>query len=882
MVLAIWRRLQHLLHRRRFEQDLANEMRLHRELRARKLEGGGASAAEAARAAQRQFGNATLFAEDSRAAWSFAAIESILQDVRYALRAFRRAPLFACGVAGTIGLGMGLICALFTMFNAYVLRPHAIRDPYSLYEFRWRTRTARFTGFSWREFEQLRTDTSVFSEVLASSPAFVALDGRPSPGTLVSGNYFSSLGVQTAIGRTILPEDASAPGSQPVVVLSYRAWQNRFAGDPNILGRKVTILGYPFEIVGVASREFSGLDGWSIKSFAPDFWAPITMARQFYGYDLFADAGRGGFAVIGRVQPGMPVRQARSMLESFARSVTAGLPENQQLTSSTLESRATAIPLTPGLIAGFSAVLVVFGLVLLIACANVANMMLARALSREREISVRLSLGASRSRIMRQLLTESFLLSIPGAFVGFTIAAILARFGPQWFLAALHAPTFAAIVRLPPLDPDFRVFAFAFAVAAVATVCFGLAPAFHATREKGGATGDHRAARLRNGLVMTQVTVCVLFLVSAGILLRGSRQLAERNTGMDLARVAAVAVDSPGESSTPGVASSPERLRAEAWVERTATATRLPLGLGVPEVSVSPSSSAILLRAEYNFVSPDYFAVLGIPLRRGRSFSVPETETGAPVAIVSEATARRLWPGQDPIGQSLALRWDSQTKPADRLPGGNTVSVIAVAADSISGWIYDRLDANTIYFPTGPQTVRSAFLVRVRTSAEAARRPFAAAAARIAPAATWRFTPLQETADTTMMPFRTVSLIAWILGCIALLLTISGMYGVMSYVVSQRTREIGIRMALGAGKTAVTRNILGQAFRLATTGAAIGLLLSLALSRLMAANLDMVDTFDRVAYLGGITTVALATLAAAYFPSRRAIRVDPATTLRAD
>jgi hypothetical protein len=288
----LWRRVRFATDPDKFNRELKEEMRLHTELRREKLLRSGLEPEEAAVAARRQFGNTTLLAEDSRNEWTFQWLESLLQDTRYALKAFRRAPLFSCGVAGTIGIGLGLMCSLFTIFNAYVLRPFAVRDPHSLYQFSWSTKAGGRQSFSWSEFQRLGSDKSVFSDVLATANVLSFLDGRAFPGRLVTGNYFSMLGVQAALGRTLLPSDSEVRGAQAVVVLSYRVWANRFASDPNIVGKKIAIRRQMFEIVGVAPPEFGGLDGSSFKQPAPDFWAPVTMASHFYTFDVFGPAER--------------------------------------------------------------------------------------------------------------------------------------------------------------------------------------------------------------------------------------------------------------------------------------------------------------------------------------------------------------------------------------------------------------------------------------------------------------------------------------------------------------------------------------------------------------------------------------------------------------
>jgi predicted permease len=651
--------------REQFARELEEEMQLHAELRAEKLQQSGLSQHEADLEARRRFGNRTRHEEDSREEWTWVWLESLLQDARYAMRTFRRAPLFACGTAATIGLGIGVTCCFFAVFNAYVLRPFAVHDPYSLYEFEWRTKAAGRQGFSWAELEHLRSDGAVFSEIIASSSTFAFLDGRPSRGRLVTGNYFAALGITPALGRILLPDDAATPGAQPVVMLSHSAWKNQFAGDPNIIGRKITLRGYPFEVVGVMRPEFRGVENSSLKDYGPDFWAPITMSRQFSAEDSFGPAGRNSLSVIGRLQPGMTEKSAKAALESYVRNLWADLPADQEPFRFSLNSRATPIPLTPDLLAALTLILAIFGLVLLIACANVANMMLARALARQREIGVRLSLGAGHSRLVRQLLTEAILLALPGAAIGFVIAFAAARSGPHWFLAAIHAPTFATTVRLPSFDPDVRVFVFACAAATLSAIGFGLAPALQATRwsstgiARSGLGSEPRSARLRNALVIMQVTVCVLFLITSALLMRGSRDMANRNTGMELSHVVfatgTATVGSDSQITRRDRLRIADQLRAQPWVEQIATSARPPLGLGVPVASVMPSGSRNQATAEYNYVSPEYFQALHIPLKRGRSFTKEESDAGFPVVVVSESAALRLWPKQDPIGESLTI-----------------------------------------------------------------------------------------------------------------------------------------------------------------------------------------------------------------------------------
>src|SRR5258708_941096 len=343
----------------------------------------GMNAREAARRARVQFGGVEQAKENCRDARGIGFIETLLQDVRYALRGFRRTPGFALTVVATIALGLGLNTTLFTIFNAYVLRPVAVRDPYSLYLFTWMNRKGDGHEFTWQELQDFRRQNSAFSEVMGvNHVSFARLRGHMLFGNLVTGNYFHMLGVNAALGRTLLPEDAAAPGSEPVVVLSYAAWKNKFGGDPEMVGKKLLIHGYPLEVVGIAREGFSGLSEIPL-----DFWAPLTMASQLQdGPKLFGAEQPEQIRIIGRLRYQLSLRQAEAALTTWAQQRTGDRSDPEKATGAVLRSEATTIPLEPMVIAAFSPIIVAFGFVLLIACANVANMLLARAMARQREI----------------------------------------------------------------------------------------------------------------------------------------------------------------------------------------------------------------------------------------------------------------------------------------------------------------------------------------------------------------------------------------------------------------------------------------------------------------------------------------------------------------
>jgi predicted permease len=416
-------RLRALIYRNRVERDLEDELAFHIEMQIRKNVAAGMSAADAARQARVQFGRAAQVTEACRDARGIGLIETTFQDVRYAVRGFRRSPTFVVTVVATIALGLGLDTALFTVFNATYFRPIGVHEPRALYEAFGMDRAGGSLGFSQPEYREFLASNPAFSEALGYIHTEGRINGRTMPGTLVTGEYFRVLRIGAALGRTLLPDDSSAPGREPAIVLSYHAWQSRFSGDPNIVGRKVLLRGYPFDVVGVASAGFAGLG-----SRPAEFWAPMTMSSRFEtGPDVFGPAQPRSLSIVGRLRAGFSVGQAQSALTLWMQRLTADGPDSAKAVQAILFSRAARKPLRLANALAFSSILAAFSLVLLIGCANVANMMLARSLARQREIGIRLSLGAARSRVVRQLLTECLLLALPSAVAGIAVseAAIL-------------------------------------------------------------------------------------------------------------------------------------------------------------------------------------------------------------------------------------------------------------------------------------------------------------------------------------------------------------------------------------------------------------------------------------------------------------------------
>jgi predicted permease len=870
-------RVRALIFRRRVEQELDEELQFHIEMQTRKNVAAGMSDSEASQRARVLFGGMTQVKEVCRDARRVRFIETTWQDVRYAGRCFRRSPIFVLTVVVTIALGLGLNTALFTIFNASYFKPLSVRDPYSLYELSWVDRAGDSHEFTWPQYQEFLEENPAFLEALGYRYTQARMDGRNVLGTLVTGGYFRMLGVGAAYGRTLLPEDSSAPGREPVIVLSYAAWHNHFAGDPDIVGKKVLLRGYPFEVVGVAREGFTGLGARP-----SEFWAPLTMmARLDGGPDLLVPERPQSLSIVGRLKTGFDVRQAQAGLTLWAQRFTAIDQEAGKAVQVKLTPRGTYKPFNRGSALMFSPILMAFGLVLLIGCVNVANMMLARAVSRQREIGIRLSLGADRGRLIRQLLTESLLLAVPAAAAGLAVSQATIGVCIRVLFATLPPGIADFATRLPQLSLDIRVFCFNLTAALGSALLFGMAPAMQATRPniaegaKGEFTGEPGPRRLRNSLVIGQVTVCVLLLITAAILLRGVNRIRSLDADLSTRDVIEIAIQ---EKSRARVLA---RLSSDPIIEILAAAANIPMGR-MPTLPVMATEGGSIFHVAANKVSPEYFTLFEIPMIRGRNFTNEEASAGAPVAVISQSAAQQLWPNQEAVGRILRFVPERSAELTSRRP--QVMTVIGIARDEISRWLTDGEDKTLVYFPSNPHAAGNELFIGVHGDAATAIRTLDAGLTTIDPNAVDEIRKIQAKAWVAedAYTFRVAYWLSSAIGVLALLLTLSGIYGVLSYLVSQRTKEIGIRMALGATTRAVTGLVLKQSMRLAIIGTALGSLLTLGVSRLLASVLVMINTFDAVAYISVVLLVLGACAGAGYFPSRRAARIDPTTTLRYD
>jgi putative ABC transport system permease protein len=846
-------------------------------------------------------------------------MQTLWQDLRYGVRTLRKKPGFTFVAVLTLALGIGVNAALFSVFDAFVLKPLPLKNPESLVSLEGvNARGERRRLFSYRDYLDYRDQTATLSDVVAWNKVRATLGEGPPPegedefaegyeylfGQIVSGNYFAALGAEMSLGRALQPTDDQQPDKDPVVVLSYGFWQRRFQSDPAIVGKTINLQGQAFTVIGVTARDFMGT-----TPDVPSFWAPLMMRDkliQVHGWAhkrWLTDRNSDVFTLLGRLKTGVTRAQAENEVQLIANRLAESYPAEERITKVKLESAGTFVTLDEDVMPLVIPLLLGFGLVLLIACANVANLLLARAAGRQREIGVRLAMGASRARIVRQLVSESVLLAMTGGVAGLLLAV--------WTLSALY-PLVLSSVPLPEglaagfslnLAPDWRVFSFTLLLAAVAGIGAGLAPALQASKpdltralkDEGSTLGPHLSqSRLRSALVVAQIAVCMALLVAAGLLVRNLQRVRTIDTGMNTKNVFSVAAGlkaTPGEKQDAARESDlrqalAERLRATPGVVSVTQAHEVPLsgGMGNTAVTLPGQSGDYRLEARFNFVSPEYFETLSIPLTRGRRFTATEANASAPVVVISEATAGRYWPGEDPLGKHLGIAAGAQqpeSEARDRAAVNyRQYEVIGVVHDARSRWVWDQ-DETFLYVPLPPASPAGQYLI-VRTAGDPATvmNTVRAAAMTTDPLLRVSVRRLEETLALQMAPFRAIAWLSGVLGILALLLASVGLYGVMSFVVTQRTHEIGIRMALGAKGSDVVSLFLSQGLRLTAIGVACGLVAGALIARLLTAVLIDLSAFDPVT-LGGVSAFLTAVaLLAILVPARRATKVDPLVALR--
>ena len=700
-------------------------------------------------------------------------------------------------------------------------------------------------------------------------------DGVSLPGMLVSGSYFNVLGTQPLLGRLLTPGDAPAPGGNAVAVLSEHTWRSRFGADPDIVGKQIELGRQSFEVVGVI-RQNMMLPGQA----AVGFYAPLTMARAFEVTDPLADPNTATLLVVGRLRGDTTREQARAWLEVWLRQRYPAGSESEPV-AVRLESLARIFPLTGGTWTMFTVIMTAFGLVLLVACANVTNLMLARGFSRQREIAVRLSLGATRQRVVRQLVIESLVLAVPAAAVGLALTFMTARAFPAVIVATFPKGVVPVEVALVPLDPNLLVLTVLFMAAVISAVAVALAPGVRVTRgnlvraARGEATLDNQGSRLRTGLVAMQIGACVMFLVGAVGLIDEARRMGNPDPGLSYERVAEVRIAPRFRVELA------QRLADDPAIERVAAAWRAPLNGPLRRVGVIASQSRIEQTAGFMVVSPDYFPLFDIQVVGGRAFTTQEADDGAAVAMVSAATARTLWPGLDPIGQTLEIV-PVRGRP-ERMPSHTSVRIIGVTKDVVNGALPEGIDLTCVYFATGVRSPgEMSLLVRGRTDTAALRDSVVRAVDAFEPDAPYQIRHLRELLGVFAWVFSAFSVTASLLGAIGLLLAFSGTYAVVAYLVALRTPEFGIRMALGATVRGIVSGMMRETLHIAIIGLGAGLAVAFALLRALGAAIDAIPAFGPRPFIVGAGIVLAATTVAALLPSLRAARIDPSKALRAE
>ncbi len=815
-------------------------------------------------------------------------LTSCWNDIRYAARTLRKNPAFTAVAVLAIALGIGLNTGIFSILNGIALRPLSVPGSTKIvgvFQFI-RGLQSRHVHesenyFTWQEYQKYRDSNHVFSGLLAYDPFLTVTLGGDRPqqlmGQLTSCNYFDVLNEPPALGRAFAASDCAVVGAGNVVVLSHDLWRNTFGGDPAIVGQKVILNRQPFNVIGVAPPGFQGTEPVSVF-----FWAPLTMQPLLdRGFNM-AKENTFWLALLGRTKPGISMDQVRADLGVIAGRLDQLSPPRKtsvQIQTATLLSR----PEERSVVATVGAVLLAaVGMVLLIACANVANLLLARTAGRRKEIAIRLSVGASRGRLIRQLLTESLLIALLGGALGSLIAVW--SFGGILRFVIAHLPHEFPLLSVN-VGPDLRVLGFSLALTLLTGIVFGLAPALQASRpdvntalKDSGAGGTLAGAGgfLRHTLVAAQVAVCMVLLIAAGLLLRGLYVAQTIDPGFQMQNVASISFDLQGQGYDDKRAALfqrdlLQRLAGLPGVDSVAQAGEIPLSNNHRGTSFSLPGQPGDRGVEYDEVSPDYFSLLGIPIVRGRGFTENETRTGAPVMLVTEITARRFWPNQDPIGK--VIKWDEEG-------GSRDLEVIGIVRDAQVAHLGQSSEPYA-YLPAGPkEQMHLKLLVHGTDGFGSMAKGIRAAIHSLDPDLVADVTRLEDNLEAWRIPSRIVAILAGSLGALGMLLACIGVYGVVSYAVSRRVREIGIRMTLGADAREVKRLILRQAMWPVVIGALVGIAGCAAVSQILNSMLFGVSPHDPMAFVVVPLILLSVALAASYIPARRATQVDPMVALR--
>lgn len=877
----LWKRLAFLQRRKRFESEMEEELRFHLDMKTQDGVSSGLTEEEARYRAQRHFGNTLKLREQSRDVWILAALETLAQDLRYAFRMLCKSPTFTIMSALGLGLGIGLSTTVFAIVNASLLRSlRQMKDPAACVYIA----KSNYENFSYSDYTYLRDHNTALA-VIGANGGRVKLIANLQPssepeevgGRLITSDFFKVFGDEPSPGRAFLPEEDQTPGSHPVAILSQGFWQSRFASDPGVIGKSLRLNGDLFTVVGVAPPD----TGDSVSVYLP----LATQKTALPGADLLRDQNARWLNLKGRLRNGVSPEHAQSELTALLNGLREARSEKD--THTTVVAAPGGMP--PGktreIVTSVFAVMLAVGMILLIACMNTANLLLARAAARRREIGVRLSLGASRGRLIRQLLTESILLALLAGTIG-TLLSI-------WLT---HAASVLSPASGFDATPDWRVFAYALLTSLGTGIAFGLAPALEASRPdlnfamKAQGSPQRRQSLWapRNALVVGPLAVSLMLLAGAGLILEFLHKNYVRNTSVDAENLLALALklDLQGYDDNRAALFQQQLIsRLEKIPGVRSVALTHDFALANDDISATPiriegfetPPNGRLPRVAYNIVSPNYFATIGIPVVRGRGFTADDSKAAPGVAVINENLARRFWPTEDPIGKRFRLG-----------NGTSSYQVIGITKDIWDdglalpkpGFVYvSNLQPDAFH-----ETARLKFLIRGEGGPGVPRKtilPALRGVVRSIDSKLWVLTgTLGDVAESALQAVRIAATLSSGLGSLAMLLAALGIYGVMAYAVSQRTQEIGIRMALGAKRLDVLRLVLGRSVTLIATGIALGLAGAFALSRVVSGFIAEVGGLDLTAFAAVSTLLAAVAMLASYVPARRAAKVDPMVALR--
>lgn len=886
-------RLRYLLSRSRQDADLREEIEAHRALRQEAFEREGLAPEDAAQASRRALGNVALAVDDAREVWTIRTVDGLWQDVRAAFRGLRKSPGFALVAIGTLTLGIGANTALFSIFSSLILRPLPVRDPGSL---------ALLTNGSWSYpiWEEVRArEAGLFDGAFAWSPQRFDLSATgqsdPLDGAYVSGRFFDVLGVVAIQGRMLTPaDDGGAAPDGPAAVISHRLWRERFAGANDVVGRRLTVQRVPFTIVGVMPPGFFGVDvGRRTDVMLPFAAEPLIRGKE----SRLARRSSAWLQIAVRLEPEQRLEQTNAVLRAAQPQIVEGATWARARKPLTLAPASTG---NSSLRSRFGtplfAMVVAVGLVLFVACANIASLFLARALARRRELSVRLALGSSRWRIARLLFIESLIVAVTGA--------VLALMFATWSSALLvrQLSTWQSTVSLD-LALDWRVLAFTAALASLAAITAGVTPVLGLKRVSPGEglgdagrglTSDRRFA-MRNTLVVVQIAVSLVLVAAAGLFLRTFASLNQLPLGFVPEPVLVVELDLQRSGGPPeGRRTRVERLRDAAAAvpgvrSASVAAERLLTGggwssdlVGVGDGPMMRSGPDVWLNA----TTPGWFATMGIPLRSGRDFTAADRMDSGSVAIVNEAFVRRYLPGTPPLGQRARLGFDPLGFDPEVGAGQRTwFEIVGVVGDAVYTSPRDGMQA-TMYVPMAqrkPSEFWDTVLLTINAAPgqrAAVERDVATALTQADPTVAFTSGTFDQLVAATVTQERLIAMLSAFFGGLALLLAAVGLYGVVAHAVRARRTELGLRMALGAAPSSIVRLVFQRVGVLIAAGLALGLTGALWAARFVEGLLFHLEARDPVTFAGAAAVLVAVGVLAAWMPARRAARLDPATVLR--